>query len=277
MSDHDATSIKEAVRDRYAGHAKTKTSCCGGGTSCCGSSASSAEVLADYNADDLSAIPADADLGLGCGNPLALESVQPGEVVVDLGSGGGIDCFVAAKRVGPEGRVIGVDMTPEMIALARRNARSSGMDNVEFRLGEIEALPVQDCTADLVISNCVINLVPDKSKAFAEALRVLKPGGRISVSDIVTTAPLPDAARSSVGAYVACLGGAMVLDEYLAAARDAGFEDVRVVSESAYATCEDEAEDLLAAFGTDAGVTHDEAIAAAQLFRSVTVHAVRPA
>lgn len=277
MTDHDATSIKEAVRDRYAGHARTKTSCCGGGASCCGTSASSADVLADYDATDLSAIPADADLGLGCGNPLALESVRPGETVVDLGSGGGIDCFLAARRVGPEGRVIGVDMTPEMIALARRNAERTDMENVEFRLGEIEALPVQDGTADLVISNCVINLVPDKSKAFAEALRILKPGGRISVSDIVTTAPLPDAARSSVGAYVACLGGAMVLDEYLAAARDAGFEDVRVVSESAYATCEDEAEELLAAFDTDAGVTHDEAVAAAQLFRSVTVHAVRPA
>ncbi len=276
MSDHDATSIKEAVRDRYAGHARTKTSCCGGGTSCCGSSASSADVLADYDATDLSTIPADADLGLGCGNPLALESVRPGEVVVDLGSGGGIDCFLAAKRVGPEGRVIGVDMTPEMIALARRNAERSGADNVEFRLGEIEALPVQDGTADLVISNCVINLVPDKAKAFSEALRILKPGGRISVSDIVTTAPLPDAARRSVGAYVACLGGAMVLDEYLAAAREAGFDDVRVVSESAYATCDDEAEELLAAFGTDAGVTHDEAVAAAQLFQSVTVHAVRP-
>lgn len=275
MSDHDETSIKEAVRDRYAGHAKTKTSCCGG-ASCCGPTTSSADVLADYDARDLSAIPADADLGLGCGNPLALESVRPGEVVVDLGSGGGIDCFLAAKRVGSEGRVIGVDMTPEMIALARRNAARSGADNVEFRLGEIEALPVQDGTADLVISNCVINLVPDKTKAFAEALRILKPGGRISVSDIVTTAPLPDAARRSVGAYVACLGGAMVLDEYLAAARKAGFEDVRVVSESAYATCEDEAEELLGAFDADAGVTHDEAIAAAQLFRSVTVHAVRP-
>lgn len=277
MNDHDPAAIKDAVRDRYAGHARTKTSCCSS-KSCCGSgSATSADFLPDYDAGELAAIPADADLGLGCGNPLALESVREGETVVDLGSGGGIDCFIAARKVGPTGHVIGIDMTPDMIALAERNATRSDLGNVEFRLGEIEALPVEDATADLVISNCVINLVPDKTRAFAEALRILKPGGRLSVSDIVTTAPLPEAARRSVGAYVGCLGGAMVLDEYLAAAREVGFSDVRVASESAYATCEEEAEELLAAFDIGPDVSHEEALAAAQLFRSVTVQAFRPA
>jgi len=167
-------------------------------------------------------------------------------------------------------------MTPEMVLLAQRNARTAGVENVEFRLGEIEDLPIEDEVADLVISNCVINLVPDKTTAFAEAFRVLKPGGRISVSDIVTTEPLPEAARQSVGAYVACLGGALVLEDYLAAAREAGFEDVHVASERAYATTEDEAEELLGAFEIG-DVSRDEALRAAQLFRSVTVQGVKPA
>jgi len=228
MATHDPDAIKEAVRDRYAGHARTKTSCCAS-SSCCDSNSSSALLVPGYNAEDLSQLPADADLGLGCGNPLALESVGKGETVVDLGAGGGIDCFLAARRVGPTGRVIGVDMTPEMVLLAQRNAKTTGTDNVEFRLGEIEDLPVEDGVADLVISNCVINLVPDKQRAFAEAFRVLKPGGRISVSDIVTTGPLPEAARASVGAYVACLGGALPIEDYLSAARAAGF-DLQVLS-----------------------------------------------
>ena len=275
MSTHDPETIKEAVRDRYAGHARTKTSCCTS-SNCCGADSSSAMLVPGYEAADLAEIPADADLGLGCGNPLALQSIREGEVVVDLGSGGGIDCFLAARRVGPTGRVIGVDMTAEMVLLAQRNARAAAIENVEFRLGEIEDLPVENGVADLVISNCVINLVPDKDKAFAEAFRVLKPGGRISVSDIVTVEPLPEAARASVGAYVACLGGALVLDDYLAAVRGAGFEDVRVASEVAYATTDDEAVELLGAFEVDGEISHDEAVRAAQSFRSVTVEATRP-
>ena len=274
MATHDPDTIKEAVRDRYAGHARTKTSCCSSSSSC--GSGSSALLVPGYNTEELSQLPADADLGLGCGNPLALESVREGEVVVDLGAGGGIDCFLAARRVGPTGRVIGVDMTPEMVLLAQRNAKTTGVKNVEFRLGEIEDLPVEDDVADLIISNCVLNLVPDKQRAFAEAFRVLKPGGRISVSDIVTTGPLPEAARASVGAYVACLGGALPLEDYLGAARAAGFADVHVASETAYATTDDEAEELLGAFADDVGVTRDEAVRAAQLFRSVTVQAVKP-
>jgi arsenite methyltransferase len=277
MATHDPDVIKEAVRDRYASHARTKTSCCAS-SSCCGPSTSDSSSMCGsaYEIADLADIPADADLGLGCGNPLALESVQEGEVVVDLGAGGGIDCFIAARRAGPSGRVIGVDMTPEMVLLAKRNALKAGVTNVDFRLGEIEDLPVEDGVADLVISNCVINLVPDKARAFTEAFRILKPGGRISVSDIVTTESLPESARTSVAAYVSCLGGALVLAEYLEAARAAGFEDVHVASESAYAATDDEAEALLGAFELGRDVSHEQAVRAARSFRSVTVQAVKP-
>jgi SAM-dependent methyltransferase len=276
MSAHDDITIKEAVRDRYAGHAVTKTSCCGE-SSCCGGE-TTAVVPGSYDPAELATLPGDADLGLGCGNPLALESLSEGETVVDLGSGGGIDCFIAARKVGPTGRVIGVDMTPEMIALARRNAERGGIANVEFRLGEIEALPLADGTADIVISNCVINLVPDKRRAFAETFRVLRPGGRISVSDIVTTEPLPELARESVAAYVACLGGASTLDDYLAAVSEAGFIDVRVASDAAYAIDDEEADALASSFGADlpADLGPDEARHIAKLFHSVTVQAVKP-
>lgn len=274
----DTSGIKDAVRDRYAGHAERKTSCRSAATSCCGSSADSSD-LGLYALEDLAAIPRDADLGLGCGNPLALDSISEGEMVLDLGSGGGIDCFLAAKRVGPTGHVIGVDMTPEMIALARRNASRAGFGNVEFRLGEIEDLPVSDDTADLIISNCVVNLVPDKRRAFAEAFRVAKPGGRISVSDIVTSAPLPEFARVSMAAYVACLGGAATLDDYLAAVTDAGFVDVRVAADHAYAMEDGEADAWLEAFVAEElpEIAAEEALRVAALFRSVTVQAVKPA
>jgi SAM-dependent methyltransferase len=277
---HTEETIKDAVRDRYAGHARSKTSCCGAGSSCCGPSTAGAAVPdGSYDPADLSALPADANLGLGCGNPLALESLTEGETLVDLGSGGGIDCFLAAANVGPTGRVIGVDMTPEMIALARLNAERGGYTNVEFRLSEIESLAVADDTADIVISNCVVNLVPNKQRAFAEAFRITKPGGRLSVSDIVTTEPLPALARESVAAYVACLGGASPLDDYLEAVRDAGYTDVHVASDVAYAMDDDEADALASSFG--AGVTEgldpEEVRRIAKLFHSVTVQAVKPA
>jgi arsenite methyltransferase len=277
MDDQDT--IKEAVRDRYAGHAVNKTSCCGSGSSCCGPTVATAVPDGAYASGDLSALPADADLGLGCGNPLAFESLTEGETVIDLGSGGGIDCFLAARKVGPTGRVIGIDMTPEMIALARRNAAQGGYTNVEFRLSEVESMSVPDNTADIVISNCVINLVPDKHAAFNEAFRVTKPGGRLSVSDIVTTEPLPELARESVSAYVACLGGASVLNEYLAAIRDAGYTDVRVTSDVAYAMDDEEADALASSFGIDAPAGLDEAEMrrVAKLFHSVTVAARKPA
>lgn len=254
---HHAEDIKEAVRDRYAGHAREASSCCP--SACCSPAGQRAE----------------GDLGLGCGDPLALESLAEGETVVDLGSGGGVDCFTAARRVGPGGRVIGVDMTPEMIALAQRNARLGGYGNVEFRLGEAEHLPVEDGVADLVISNCVINLVPDKARTFAETFRVLKPGGRLSVSDIVTTGPLPAEVAASVSAYVGCLAGASMREDYLAAIRSAGFTDIEVVSEHAYATEGGEAEEVARAFSLD--LDAEEVAVAAKLFRSATVHARKPA
>ena len=231
--------IKKHVRDRYARAAKTGSSCCGSVSSpCCGGqsdvSQGQASQMVGYSPEELAAVPEDANLGLGCGNPTALASLKPGETVLDLGSGAGIDCFLAAKKVGPSGRVIGVDMTAEMIDRARENARKNGIANVEFRLGEIENLPVADGTVDVILSNCVINLSTDKPRVFREAFRVLRPGGRMMVSDLALKKPLPKAIRDSVEAYVACIAGAMVKDEYLGAIRDAGFKDVETVSEKTF-------------------------------------------
>jgi ubiquinone/menaquinone biosynthesis C-methylase UbiE len=182
-----------------------------------------------YSEEDLRAAPEGANLGLGCGNPLAHASLKEGETVLDLGAGAGFDCFLAARRVGKTGRVIGVDMTPEMIQKARENARGWGLGNVEFRLGEIEKLPVEDGSVDVLISNCVINLSPDKPRVFREAFRVLKPGGRLMVSDIVLLRELPEAIRDSVSAYVGCISGAVLKDEYLNAIREAGFRGIEVL------------------------------------------------
>jgi len=233
------TDIKKQVRDRYARAAKESSSCCGSVSSpCCGGQSEltqgQASKMVGYTAEELAAIPEDANLGLGCGNPTALARLKPGETVLDLGSGGGIDCFLAARKVGPSGRVIGVDMTPEMIDRARENARKNGAANVEFRLGEIENLPVADGTVDVIISNCVINLSTDKPRVFREAFRVLRPGGRLMVSDLTLKKPLPEKIRTSVEAYVACIAGAMVKDDYLGAIRTAGFKDVAVVQEKAF-------------------------------------------
>jgi SAM-dependent methyltransferase len=187
-----------------------------------------------YSAEQAAAIPAEANLGLGCGNPMALAEAKSGEAVLDLGSGGGIDCFLAAREVGPQGRVIGVDMTPAMIERARGNAAKHGYANVEFRLGEIEHLPVADASVDLVISNCVINLSPDKPQVFREAHRVLKPGGRLMVSDLVLLRPLSPELQRSVDLYVGCVAGAALRDEYLSMIRQAGFDSVEVAKEARY-------------------------------------------
>jgi arsenite methyltransferase len=228
--------IKEIVKEGYGQIAKKAGSCCGPIKSCCGNKSVAKDISQGigYAADDLNSLPEGANLGLGCGNPIALASLKAGETVLDLGSGGGIDCFLAAQRVGESGRVIGVDMTPEMIDKAKANARRSKYRNIEFRLGEIESLPVDDNSVDVIISNCVINLSPDKPKVFKEAFRVLKPGGRLMVSDIVLLKELPDKLKKSVSAYVGCLSGAIRKDDYLNTLKTAGFKKVRVLDENVF-------------------------------------------
>lgn len=227
--------IKIVVREKYGKIAATSGTCCPS-ASCCGGPAVITEIgkKIGYADSDLSAVPEGSNLGLGCGNPLALASLREGETVLDLGSGAGFDCFLAADRVGKTGRVIGVDMTPEMIERARENARREKIENVEFRFGDIEHLPVEEGSVDVIISNCVINLAPDKGRVFQEAFRVLRPGGRLMVSDIVLTKPLPDFVKNSVAAYIGCVAGAALKEDYLGAMRQAGFEDVTVQGETAF-------------------------------------------
>lgn len=230
--------VRDAVREHYGRIAEStgREGCCGnskkGGDCGCGTT-ETAERLG-YTDVQRSAIPSGADLGLGCGNPLAHAGVKPGETVLDLGSGAGLDAFLASKEVGPSGRVIGVDMTAAMISRARTIAAEQGYANVDFRLGEIENLPVADGSVDAIISNCVINLSPDKPRVFREALRALRPGGRMVVSDLVLVAPLPDAVRKSAEAYVGCVAGAAMKEDYLRTIKDAGFERVEVVEERGY-------------------------------------------
>jgi len=227
--------IRKSVRERYGGIAKSDDSK-GCTPSCCCGSQPEADVstMIGYSLEELTAIPQGADLGLGCGNPTALASLKKGEVVLDLGSGAGIDCFLAAKKVGKSGKIIGVDMTPEMLEKARRNADRGGFSNVEFRLGEIENLPVADNSVDVIISNCVINLSPDKKRVFKEAFRALNPGGRIMISDLVTLKALPKAVKESISAYIACIAGALMKEDYLTAIKSAGFKKVKVVEQTAY-------------------------------------------
>jgi arsenite methyltransferase len=225
LAESSPETIREAVRRRYGATARGESSSCG--NKCCTST--SVDTLG-YSTEQSAIAPEAANLGLGCGNPLAIASLQPGQTVLDLGSGAGFDCFLAARGIGPSGTVIGVDMTHEMVAKARENARKNGFSNVEFRFGEIEALPVADESVDVIISNCVINLSPEKPRAFREAYRVLKPGGRLAVADIVATATLPDEVRGDWAAYTGCMAGASQIGDLEEMLRKAGFEKIKIAA-----------------------------------------------
>lgn len=272
-----STYIKKIVREGYAKVAAQRSSCCS--SSCCGTGSGAAKDISrsiGYSDHEMSAVPEGANLGLGCGNPVALALLKEGDVVLDLGSGAGFDAFLASARVGETGRVIGVDMTPEMIEKARSNARKGNYTNVEFRLGEIERLPVEDHSVDAIISNCVINLSPDKQSVFRETYRVLKPGGRLMVSDLVLVRDLPEAVRESLEAYVGCLAGAAKKEDYLTGLKEAGFKDVEIVGETNYPV------EAMANGATAQAVMKDscaKGIDLAQIGKavvSVKIHAVKP-
>jgi arsenite methyltransferase len=220
--------VKKMVREGYSKIAKKETSCCGCGCS----SVTNVSEQVGYTKEELSTVPEGADLNLGCGNPVALASLKEGETVIDLGSGGGLDCFLAAKKVGAKGKVIGVDMTAEMLDKARANCRKGKFTNIEFRLGEIENLPVADNTADVIISNCVINLSPNKPRVFEEAYRVLKPNGRLMISDMVLLKEIPEVIVKNAEAYIGCIAGAEKRQDYLNQIKRAGFNKVEVVEET---------------------------------------------
>lgn len=233
MSTTADDAVRAAVRETYSQIAGSDSAgsgeCCSPSASSCCDSSSPAQLdstLLGYSDDDLAAVPDGADLGLGCGNPGAIAAMKSGETVLDLGSGAGFDAFLAARAVGSSGRVIGVDMTPAMVSKARANAEQGGYDNVEFRLGEIEHLPIADGTVDVIISNCVINLSPDKAAVFADAYRVLRPGGRLAISDVVASAELPDEIRTDLSLYSGCVAGASLISDLRTMLLDAGFDDV---------------------------------------------------
>lgn len=260
MTTQTPSETRELVREHYGQVARTEGAC-GCGPGCCGGGAVTSTDLG-YDAAELAELPKGADMGLGCGTPLAFAGLAEGEVVLDLGSGGGIDAFLAAKQVGSKGRVIGVDMTPDMLAKARANAGRAGASNVEFRLGEIESLPVSDRSVDVVVSNCVINLSPDKSAVFREVFRVLRPGGRLAISDIVASAPLPKHIAEDPAALSGCIAGAPAIEELKAGLEAAGFAGVHVEVNEA-------SRSFIKSWSPDSGAEHFVAAA--------SIRAIRPA
>jgi len=262
-SSHDE--IREAVRSRYEEVAQSDgCGCSTPGSACCGSTDTDLETLSQalgYSESEISAVPTGANMGLGCGNPQAIAALRPGDTVVDLGSGGGFDCFLASRRVGDTGRVIGVDMTPAMVSKARANAEKNGYRNVEFRLGEIESLPIADETADVIISNCVINLSPDKRRVFEEAYRVLKPGGRLAIADIVASAELPETIARDMALYSGCMAGASLIDDIEAILQTIGFERIQIAPK-------DESRSFIRDWAPDVPIT--------DFVVSATIEAVKP-
>jgi arsenite methyltransferase len=259
---------RQSVRKAYSSVARAneEAAACGIASSCCGVSDDIAintliSTRLGYTQSELESIPSGADMGLGCGNPKAIAALQQGEVVVDLGSGGGFDCFLAAAEVGGSGRVIGVDMTPDMISKARRNAGKGGYANVEFRLGEIEFLPIADASADIIISNCVINLSPDKAQVFRDAFRILKPGGRLAISDVVATVELPLEMRNDADLVAGCMGNASLIDDLEDMMRDAGFSDIQIQPK-------DESRDFIRDWAPGSGVE--------EYVVSATIEAIKP-
>lgn len=271
--------IKGVVRNAYAKVAKNEPLNFIPVSRCCGPSSNLAHDISrvvGYKEEELVSVPEGANLGLGCGNPTALASLEEGETVLDLGSGAGFDCFLAANIVGASGTIIGVDMTPEMVDKARANARKGDYKNVDFRLGELEHLPVADNSVDVVLSNCVINLTPDKAAVFNEAFRVLKPGGRFAVSDIVLLKELPDAVKQSAAAYVGCLSGAIMKDAYIETIRTAGFEGVRIVDETSFPVDCMANDPTAQAIGSSLNMTPEELDDLADSVRSIKVAGNKP-
>jgi ubiquinone/menaquinone biosynthesis C-methylase UbiE len=270
--------IKKVVRKSYAKIAKQQSSCCAPVDSCCGSTDLAQDISKKigYSEEEIKAVPEGANLGLGCGNPVALASLKEGETVLDLGSGAGFDCFLAADKVGKKGRVIGIDMTPEMVEKARENAEKGKYENVEFRLGEIEHLPVADSSVDIIISNCVINLSPEKNNVFMEAFRVLKPGGRLMISDIVLLKELPDSIKSSIEAYVGCVSGAVMKDKYIGAIKEAGLKEVRIIDETRFPYESLENDPTTKAIIENSNISPEEVKEAVSSVISIKIYGIKP-
>lgn len=270
--------IKGIVQERYSQIAKQNSSCCVQSESCCGPSDMAKHIgkAIGYGEEELKSVPENANLGLGCGNPVALASLRKGEIVLDLGAGAGFDCFLAAKRVGDKGKVIGVDMTKEMVEKAKKNARKGHYENVEFRLGEIENLPLETESVDVIISNCVINLSPEKRRVFQEAFRVLKPGGRLMISDLVLLKELPESIRESAQAYTGCIAGAVRKEAYINLIREAGFHQIDLQGEEFFSLGLESEDGMAKAIAQEAGIPIEQLTELARSVLSIKIGAIKP-